>query len=148
MNDNFCVNFYDKKLSLYVNDVLCAKRSFIVLVRGTPENEWHRYEHPIGEEGRRALSRFDIGHDFTWIKHRSYFDTEWCFCLVQGAHTVFRNGKLYEDDIHDLMLKIEYEPRVESVSMEKLLRYPADLVIDYLKERGITSCPILPNSLQ
>lgn len=148
MNDNFCVNFYDKTLSLYVNDVLCARRSVTVLRRGTPENEWHRYEHPIGEEGRRVFSWFDIWHDFTWIKHRPYFNTEWCFCLVKGADTVFRNGRLYEDDIHDLMLKIEYEPCKGSISMKDLLDYPSDLVIDYLKERGITSCPLLPDSLR
>ena len=142
------VNFYDKKLSLYINDVLCARRSVTVLVRGTPESEWQRYEHPIGEEGRRALSRFDIWQYSTLFTHRSRFDTEWCFCLMKGADTVFRNGKLYEDDIHDLMLKIEYEPCKESISVKGLLDYPADLVIDYLKERGITSCPLLPDSLR
>ena len=137
------VNFYNKKLSLFVNDVLCARRSVTLLMRGTPENEFKKYEPPISEEGRRVFSRFDIGCYFTWIKHRLFFDTEWCFCLVKGAHTVFRNGRLYEDDIRDVTLKIEYEPCVESVSMEKLLKYPADLVIDYLKERGITSCPLI-----
>ena len=142
------VNFYDKKLSLFVNGVLCAKREIIVLMRGTPEGEERTYKHPIGEEGRRALSRFDIWHYFTLIRHRSCFNTEWCFCLVKGADAVFRNGELYEDDIKDLTLKIEYEPRRESVSMNELLDYPSDLVIDYLKERGITSCPLLPNSLR
>ena len=137
------VNFYNKKLSLFVNGVLCARRSVTLLMRGTPENEFKKYEPPIGEEGRRVFSRFDICQYSTLFTHRSRFDTEWCFCLTKGAHTVFRNGRLYEDDIHDLMLKIEYEPCVESVSMEKLLKYPADLVIDYLKERGITSCPLI-----
>lgn len=148
MNDNFCVNFYDKTLSLYVNDVLCARRSVILLMRGTPENEFRKYEPPIGEDVRSVFSRFDIGYDYTWIRHRLHFTTDWCFCLTKGAHTVFRNGTLYADDIRDVTLKIEYEPRVESLSMEKLLKYPADLVIDYLKERGITSCPLLPDSLQ
>lgn len=117
--------------------------SVTVLMRGTPENAWQRYEHPIGEEGRRVFSRFDIWQYSTLFTHRSRFDTEWCFCLVKGADTVFRNGKLYEDDIHDLMLKIEYEPCRGSISMNDLLDYPADLVIDYLKERGITSCPLV-----
>ena len=137
------VNFYNKKLSLFVNGALCAKREIIVLLRGTPDGEERTYKHPIGAEGRRVFSRFDIWQYSTLFTHRSRFDTEWCFCLVEGADTVFRNGKLYEDDIHDLMLKIEYEPCRGSISMNDLMDYPSDLVIDYLKERGITSCPII-----
>ena len=150
MNDNFCVNFYDKTLSLYINGILLAIRKVIVLQRGTPENEDREYKCPIDNRGRSMLTDvFNIGYSKTLFKHRLYFEPYFCvWMLGDGYDALFHYDRLYEDDIKDLTVKIEYEPCGESVSMKELLSYPADLVIDYLKERGITSCPLLPDSLR
>ena len=135
------VDFYDKKISLYINGIPCGRRRITVLERCTPENGMRHYKRPIGEDARSVLTgTFSFRYDTTLLRHRPYYKPY--FCLLKGADKLFKYDRLYEDDIDDIILFIEYEPCGQSVSMKELLRYPADLVIDYLKERGITSCPL------
>lgn len=141
MNDNFYVNFYDKKLSLYINGFHCAQRTVTVLERGMPENK-ERY--PVGKDAHSMLTdTFGLHYDRLLFKHMPYYE-DWGYgWTTAGFHSIAPNGVLFERDIKDMTLKIEYAPCRESVSMKELLDYPADLVIEYLKERGITSCPLI-----
>ena len=89
-------------------------------------------------------SIFDISYDKTWFKHKPYYYSDWrTYLLADGERKLFSGDRLFEKDIEEICLKIEYEKLQSSVSMNSLMKYPADLVIDYLKERGITSCPIM-----
>lgn len=139
------VNFYNKKFYLYINGALCAERNVIVLARGQQTNEERHYTQPIGADARWMLSSiFDISYDKTWFKHKPYYYSDWrTYLFADGERKLFSGDRLFEKDIEEICLKIEYEKRQSSVSMNSLMEYPADLVIDYLKERGITSCPIM-----
>lgn len=137
------VNFYNQRFFLYINGILCAKRSFVILARGQQTSEERRYRQPICSEARDMLgSIFGISYGETWFKHKPYYYTDWMsYTLADGERKLFSRNRLYEEAIEEIVLKIEYE-RQPDVSMNKLMGYPADFVIDYLKERGITSCPL------
>lgn len=134
------VNFYNKKFYLYINGALCAKRIIVVLARGQQTNEERHYAQPISAEARDILqSIFGLTYDRTWFKHKPYYYSYFGSYMLED----YKDCKIYEDDIADMTVKIEYEELPQSISMKKLMGYPADLVIDYLKERGITSCPLI-----
>lgn len=137
------VNFYNQRFFLYINGILCAKRSFVILSRGQPTSEECCYRQPICAEARDMLgSIFGIFYGETWFKHKPYYYTDWMsYMLADGERKLFSGNMLFEEAIEEIVLKTEYE-RQPDVSMNKLMWYSADLVIDYLKERGITSCPL------
>ena len=113
------------------------------MARGQQTSEERRYRQPICEEARDMLgSIFGISYGETWFKHKSYYYTDWMSCMsADGERKLFSRNRLFEEAIEEIVLKTEYERRPD-VSMNKLMGYPADLVIEYLKERGITSCPL------
>lgn len=54
----------------------------------------------------------------------------------------FKVDRFYVDEMKTAVIKIDYAPLSYTPSFKELSKYPADKVIQYLKERGITSCPI------
>ena len=121
------VNFYNKKFYLYINGVLCAKRKLVVLARGQQSDEERYYNQPIGVDARDVLQNiFYLAYNKTWIKHRPYYYSYFGSYMIDD----FIETKIFESDIHDMTLKIEYEELQQPVSMKDLMEYPADLVID------------------
>ena len=72
-----------------------------------------------------------IKTDKTFFRKRPYIKIEYDWDDVE-----------YYDDFDSITIERHYEPN--DITLNELIKgYPADQVIQYLKERGITTCPIL-----
>ena len=79
---------------------------------------------------------YDEKIPFRW-KRGKFFNKNKYYMLVDDG--IYTDKYKLEDD-ETLTLEIDYEPY--AISMEQLMRQPTEQVIIYLKERGITTCPI------
>lgn len=153
------VNFWNKTYTLYINGIECGSRRITLFERGDKCDLIKRYNNDlidgvskrydrslIDETTREDLSAiFGICFAQTPFTHRVYcFQGSSWFDYTNNNWNKLsgKTGRIFADDIKTLEVFIEYEIR-ESVSMKRLFDYPADLVIEYLKERGITSCPMI-----
>lgn len=138
------VNFWKETATLYINGVPCAVRKATLLTRGFKENVEKFYEIPITEETRFVLTRlFGLVYSKTIFTRKLYYEPDWLvnYTTENWKLVTCNTGKLFEKDIDTIRVKLEYTPYNE-VSMKKLFEYPAELVTEFLVERGITACPM------
>ena len=79
---------------------------------------------------------YDDKIPFEWKRGKFFNKNKYYMLVNDGIYTY--KYKLEDDET--LTLEIDYEPY--AISMEQLMYQPAEQVIIYLKERGITTCPM------
>lgn len=139
------VNFWNECATLEINGVPCAVRKEIILARGFQDDIERIYDNYANNEVRSILAQlFDLIFTETVFTKKPYYTTNYMWDRTTYGWELLTNGKnkLFEKDIETVAVKFEYTVRSSEVSMKKLFDYPAGLVVEYLKERGITSCPL------
>ena len=136
------VNFWNWSAKLYVNGVECARRSTTILDRGDYGNSSVDYKIPLDVDARGMLQKiFWLNSRETFFTHKPYYKPSGV-CTDGWLSVASKDGRLYETDIKTLRVDVEYTLDVDGARMNKLFDYPAGLVVDYLKERGMTICPL------
>ena len=139
------INFWNETSTLYINGVACAKRRDTILARGE-QFDIARFYDELTDEAQRVLTDLFCLHYWrTFFKNRIYFENDplgWDYTTKDWNKVAVHNGKIFADEIKTIEVKISYAP-YPNVSMKNLFDYPAPLVVDYLKERGITTCPLI-----
>jgi hypothetical protein len=140
------INFWNKTSTLYINGVACARKRNIILVRGE-QTDTAQFFSEWTDEAVRVLTNLFCLHDGrTLFKKRVYFENDplgWDYSTADGWNKVaVHDGKIFADEIKTIEVKTTYTI-CPNVSMKNLFDYPAQLVVDYLKERGITTCPLI-----
>lgn len=138
------VNFWKETATLYINGVPCAVRKATLLARGFQETVEKFYKTPVTQETHLVLTGiFDLLYSKTIFTKKFYYEPDWLmnYTTENWKLVTCNTGKLFEKDIETVKVKLEYTPYNE-VSMKKLFEYPADLVVEFLTERGITACPM------
>jgi hypothetical protein len=141
------VNFWNETATLHINDIPCAVRKEIILARGFQDDVERTYDNFANKEVRAVLVQlFDLIFTETVFTKKPYYTKYYMWDRTTDGWELLTNGKnkLFERDIETVVVTLEYAVRSSEVSMKKLFDYPADLVVEYLKERGITSCPLRP----
>lgn len=140
------VNIWHETTILYINGVPCAVRNATLLARGFQENVVRVYKASVDDESRAILTKlFDLVYTTTILTKKPYYTTEpmWDRTTSEWKkYVTCETNKLFEKDIESVRVKLEYAVSGDEVSMKKLFDYPTELVVDYLKECGMTSCPL------
>lgn len=139
------INFWNKTSTLYINGVACAKRKDTILASGE-QSDTTRFYDELTDEAQRVLTDLFCLHSWkTLFKKRPYFENDplgWNYTTKDWNKIAVHNGKIFADEIKTIEVKMTYAI-CPNVSMKNLFDYPAPLVVDYLKERGITTCPLI-----
>lgn len=136
------VNFYEETATLYINGVTCAIKKTICLESGYPEDCCQKYFGPINEETRHILTDiFNLSYWPNPLFRPPYYEADWFsdYTTDKFKKYVCINEKLFENNIESIVVNFEYVPCNKKISMKELFDYPCDMVIEYLKERGITT---------
>ena len=140
------VNFWHTVSILYINDIACAVRKNTILAKGERDNTTKSFAAPLSDEAIRQLTDyFSLNRWRTLFKKRVYFENDplgWDYTTENWEKVATHDGKIFEDEIKSIVVETTYTLYTE-VSMKRLMEYPAPLVIEYLKERGITTCPLI-----
>ena len=136
------INFWDKTVELYINGIQCGRRHFVILAEGIQKNESKTFSNPSSNVICEKLCFFNFQYFKTLFTRKPYY-SEYFGYITDGWEKLAPNNMLPEKDIESIRVDTRYELRKDSVKMKDLMDYPADLVIMYLKERGITSCPMI-----
>lgn len=139
------INFWNETSTLYINGVACAKRRDTILARGE-QSGIARFYDELTDEATRVLTDLFCLHSWkTIFKKRPYFENDpigWDYTTKDWNKVAVHDGKIFADEIKTIEVKMTYAI-YPNVSMKNLFDYPAPLVVDYLKERGITTCPLI-----
>ena len=137
--------FWHETSTLYINGVACAKRKDTILAR-EEKSDTTRFFNELTDEAQRVLTDLFCLHSWrTLFKKRVYFENDplgWDYTTKDWNKVAIHDGKIFADEIKTIEVKMTYAI-CPNVSMKNLFDYPAPLVVDYLKERGITTCPLI-----
>ena len=138
------VNFWDKETILYINGIPCCKINETILDRGQLVGKLVTLKVPLDSHARSVLFyHFGLSYDCTVFSGRIRFRPGLRNTANENWEKVAdKNGWLYEDTIKYASIDINYSRSTESPAMKYLVSYPTDLVIEYLKERGMAICPM------
>lgn len=141
------VNFWNTISTLYINGIACAVRKNTILAKdGDRSTTAKSFTAPLSDEAIRQLTDyFSLNRWKTLFKKRVYFENDplgWDYTTKDWEKVATHDGKIFEDEIKNIVVETTYTLCTE-VSMKRLMEYPAPLVIEYLKERGITTCPLI-----
>lgn len=139
------MNFFVETTDLFVNDIKIASRSATLLRAEQPKDYLREYEIPFTSNTRAILDGWGISFRQKLFSSKivlnvAYFNV---FINERAWEEVRKNlqkKEILETDIFSVVAKISYAPCEETPSFNTLGKYPADDVIEYLKERGITTC--------
>lgn len=139
------INFWNKTSTLYINGVACARKRNIILAHGEQTDSAQFFDE-LTDEAQRVLTDSFCLHSWrTLFKRRPYFENDplgWDYSTRGWNKVAVHDGKIFADEIKTIEVKTTYTI-CPNVSMKNLFDYPAQLVVDYLKERGITTCPLI-----
>lgn len=139
------INFWNKTSTLYINGVACAIKRNTILARGE-QTDTAQFFNEWTDEAVRVLTNLFCLHSWkTLFKKRVYFENDplgWDYTTKDWNKIATHDGKIFADEIKTIEVKTTYAIYPD-VSMKNLFDYPAQLVVDYLKERGITTCPLV-----
>jgi len=139
------INFWSETSTLYINEVACARKRNIILVRGEQTDSAQFFDELTDEAQRVLTDSFCLRSWRTLFKKRPYFENDplgWDYSTRGWNKVAVHDGKIFADEIKTIEVKTTYTI-CPNVSMKNLFDYPAQLVVDYLKERGITTCPLV-----
>lgn len=139
------INFWNKTSTLYINGVACARKRNTILARGEQIDESQFFD-TLTDKAQRVLTDLFSLHSWrTLFKKRVYFENDplgWDYTTTDWNKIAVHDGKIFADEIKTIEVKTTYAIYPD-VSMKNLFDYPAPLVVEYLKERGITTCPLI-----
>jgi hypothetical protein len=139
------INFWNETSTLYINGIACARKRDTILVRGE-QTDTAQFFDELTDKAQRVLTDMFCLHSWkTLFKKRPYFENDplgWDYTTKDWNKVAVHDGKIFADEIKTIEVKMTYAI-YSNVSMKKLFDYPAPLVVDYLKERGITTCPLI-----
>lgn len=139
------INFWNKTSTLYINGVACARKRNTILARGEQTDTVQSFSELTDEVQRVLTVSFCLHPWKTLFKKRPYFENDplgWDYTTKDWNKVAVHDGKIFADEIKTIEVKTTYTIYPD-VSMKNLFDYPAQLVVDYLKERGITTCPLV-----
>jgi len=144
------VNFWNKITILSINGIVCGERNTTVLLRGIEKDSVIEYERPkyinsdnFSEFEKAAdgiLKCYGIYVGETFFTKKKYYYTELINFYINKDNwnkLVDFNGRLFKDRINSVKIVTKYVKVENSVPMKELREYPVELVIDFLKERGV-----------
>ena len=139
------INFWNETSTLYINGVACAVKRNTILARGK-QTDTTQFFDELTDEAQSVLTDLFCLHSWkTLFKKRFYFENDplgWDYTTRGWNKIAVHDGKIFADEIKTIEVKTTYAIYPD-VSMKNLFDYPAQLVVDYLKERGITTCPLV-----
>lgn len=142
------INFYKVTCELSINGIYCGKRTrhYQMKKGDVPVEEIKDYNPKTDRLSLCALNHtFDLGYDTTVVKERGYYfdhfeSVELPKQLLKKRAWWWPTKVLWEDDIESISIRYAYEIE-DAPSFERLLKYPTEMVIEYMKERGLAYCP-------
>ena len=139
------INFWTETSPLYINGIACARKRNTILARGE-QTDTAQFFDELTDEAKSVLTDlFCLRSWKTLFKKRPYFENDplgWDYSTRSWNTVAVHDGKIFADEIKTIEVKTTYTI-CPNVSMKNLFDYPAPLVVDYLKERGITTCPLV-----
>ncbi len=139
------MNFFVETTDLFVNDIKIASRSTTLLCAEQPENYLREYELPFTPDTRAILEWWGLCSRPKLFSSKMTLDIRYFNEYVneskwEEVRKNLQKKEILETDIFSIVAKISYAPCEKTPSFNALGKYPADDVIEYLKERGITTC--------
>ena len=137
-------NFYKVINVYYINGVRLYDRITLELIKGEPTEKEVVYNLADVPDLLAHGFNFDVNKD----RRGMYFRNDnWACCRLPASlcepvdkWSLFFNGmyayKLYLDTIKEVKVTKEYFP-AQAPAVKELSNYPTELVIDFLKERGM-----------
>ena len=128
-------NFYRMTVEAWINGEKFYSNSEIVLIADEKATDYTAtYSNNIQDFVSNVCRLTDVMRGETLFTKRPFV---WVW--DQPSHSARR----FIDEMKECSIKFSYEKWNHTPSFNELCKYPADKVIEYLKERGITACPIL-----
>lgn len=139
------MNFFVETTDLFVNDIKIASRSTTLLRAEQPKDYLREYELPFTPSTRAILEGWGLWSQPKLFSSKMVLNIHYFNVFInerkwEEVRKNLQKKEILETDIFSIKAKISYAPCEETPSFNALGKYPADDVIEYLKERGITTC--------